>query len=300
MSTKRSIRSRVWTAVVAVGLGGTVALAEVADERRVPLTGATIAEAFPGLADDPNVRVWVLQGTALDPYAGEADAAVDDPAPLGFASTNYTTIQGAGFIPNHDGFIIGDAAPWGLYCETGGDRFASAQAELPQGASLRGFRAWTLDNDTGTSSSYVLTSMYEVCQSTASPGTIDVTFLGEILSPDGSDASTGITFSSPVTVDTVNCFYPMLADFGGTAAGCGGQDVALRKVRLAWNRQIAPAPSSPTFNDVPASHLFYQQIEALAASDITGGCGEDNFCPSAPLTRAQMAAFLSKALGLGW
>jgi len=59
-------------------------------------------------------------------------------------------------------------------------------------------------------------------------------------------------------------------------------------------------PSAPTFADVPDSHPFSQFIEALAASGITGGCGSGNFCPDNPLTRGQMAAFLSKALGLHW
>jgi len=56
-----------------------------------------------------------------------------------------------------------------------------------------------------------------------------------------------------------------------------------------------------TFNDVPTGHPFFQFIEALAASGITAGCGDGtDFCPNAPLTRGQMAVFLSKALGLHW
>ncbi|MGH8958827.1 MAG: S-layer homology domain-containing protein, partial [Acidimicrobiia bacterium] len=38
-------------------------------------------------------------------------------------------------------------------------------------------------------------------------------------------------------------------------------------------------------------------IEAIAAADITTGCSADLFCPSAPVTRAEMAAFLVRALG---
>jgi hypothetical protein len=34
------------------------------------------------------------------------------------------------------------------------------------------------------------------------------------------------------------------------------------------------------------------------ASGITAGCGGGNYCPDAPLTRGQMAVFLSKGLGL--
>ncbi len=40
-------------------------------------------------------------------------------------------------------------------------------------------------------------------------------------------------------------------------------------------------------------------IEAIAAAGITTGCLPDLFCPAAPVTRAEMAAFLVRALGQG-
>jgi hypothetical protein len=67
-----------------------------------------------------------------------------------------------------------------------------------------------------------------------------------------------------------------------------------------WHRQLSPAPAMPTFNDVPDTDFGYQYIEALSASGITGGCGGGNFCPDNPVTRRQMAIFLTKALGLNW
>jgi S-layer homology domain len=69
-------------------------------------------------------------------------------------------------------------------------------------------------------------------------------------------------------------------------------------VEVWWHRTVSPAPAVATFGDVPASDPFFQFIEALAASGITGGCGGGNFCPDAPLTRGQAAVFLAKALGL--
>ena len=51
---------------------------------------------------------------------------------------------------------------------------------------------------------------------------------------------------------------------------------------------------------MPTSHPFFQYIEALKASGITGGCGGGNYCPGSALTRGQMAVFLSNALGLHW
>jgi len=71
-------------------------------------------------------------------------------------------------------------------------------------------------------------------------------------------------------------------------------------VEVWWRRTVSPAPATATFNDVPTDHPFFQYVEALAASGITGGCGGGNFCPNNPVTRGQMAVFLAKALGLHW
>ncbi len=71
-------------------------------------------------------------------------------------------------------------------------------------------------------------------------------------------------------------------------------------VEVWWHRTVSPAPATASFNDVPTNHPFFQFIEALRASSITGGCGNGNYCPDAALTRGQMAVFLAKALGLHW
>ena len=77
--------------------------------------------------------------------------------------------------------------------------------------------------------------------------------------------------------------------------------LALGGVRITWRRPVSPTPSAPTFADIPDPHPFFQFIEALAVSGITGGCGDgSNYCPDAALTRGQMAVFLAKALGLHW
>ncbi len=55
------------------------------------------------------------------------------------------------------------------------------------------------------------------------------------------------------------------------------------------------------FLDVPATHLFFADIEWLAAEGITLGCNppaNTNYCPDAEVTRGQMAAFLDRALDL--
>ena len=84
-------------------------------------------------------------------------------------------------------------------------------------------------------------------------------------------------------------------------AAADGAQTYLGYVEVWWRRTVSEPPATPSFGDVPTSHPFYQFIEALAKSGITGGCGSGaNYCPDAPLTRGQMAVFLSKALGLHW
>lgn len=75
---------------------------------------------------------------------------------------------------------------------------------------------------------------------------------------------------------------------------------SLAGATVYYKLQVSPSPATATFDDVPTNHPFFQFIEALGASGITGGCGGGNYCPDAPLTRGQMAVFLAKALGLQW
>lgn len=58
------------------------------------------------------------------------------------------------------------------------------------------------------------------------------------------------------------------------------------------------SPETPTFDDVSEDHTFYAYIEAIAAAGITIGDGEGNFLPSDKVSRGQVAAFMSRALGL--
>jgi hypothetical protein len=56
-----------------------------------------------------------------------------------------------------------------------------------------------------------------------------------------------------------------------------------------------PDATGTIFNDIPADHMFAKWIEQLAAEGITGGCGNGNYCPDAPVTREQLAVFLLRA-----
>ena len=80
----------------------------------------------------------------------------------------------------------------------------------------------------------------------------------------------------------------------------GDNASALGSITLRWRRTLGPAPSTAQFSDVPTTHPQFRFVEALTFAGITSGCGAGLFCPDAPLTRGQMAVFLSVALGLHW
>ena len=94
-------------------------------------------------------------------------------------------------------------------------------------------------------------------------------------------ASTGIA-------DTPGCaLFPVAADhtvdnaansYVAEVSSASGLNVRFGALRVAYELQVSPAPSAATFLDVPTTHPLFQFVEALAASQITAGCGGGNFC----------------------
>ncbi len=94
----------------------------------------------------------------------------------------------------------------------------------------------------------------------------------------------------------------------GVTAGCGGGNycpgnsvtraqmaVFLLKSMLG-SAHVPPPATGTVFLDVPQGSFAADWIEELASLGVTGGCGGGNYCPDAPVTRAQMAVFLLKTL----
>jgi hypothetical protein len=60
---------------------------------------------------------------------------------------------------------------------------------------------------------------------------------------------------------------------------------------------MMPVPLlAQTFDDVPPDYWAFSFIETLADSGITSGCGGSHYCPTDPVTRAQMAVFLERGI----
>jgi len=72
------------------------------------------------------------------------------------------------------------------------------------------------------------------------------------------------------------------------------QQMAVFILKAKHGLCYTPPPCQGVFADVPCSSSFAPWIEAMAAEGITGGCGNNNFCPTNPVRRDQMAVFLLK------
>jgi Right handed beta helix region/IPT/TIG domain/S-layer homology domain len=99
-----------------------------------------------------------------------------------------------------------------------------------------------------------------------------------------------------------------LADEGITG-GCGGNNycplnpvrrdqMAVFLLKAKHGSGYVPPPCDGDFADVPCPGQFADWIEQLAAEQITGGCGGNNYCPLANNTRGQMAVFIVKTFNL--
>ena len=126
-----------------------------------------------------------------------------------------------------------------------------------------------------------------------------------------TDGSTGTLEKAWVAnfldVPTFNLFYIYVTNLVSNAitAGIGGglygvdeptlrQQMAVFILKAKHGLCYTPPPCTGVFDDVPCPSTFANWIEAMAAEQITGGCGGGNFCPTNPVRRDQMAAFLLK------
>lgn len=92
-------------------------------------------------------------------------------------------------------------------------------------------------------------------------------------------------------------------------SGCGNgnycPDSATTRAQMAvfllkskYGSSYTPPAPTGIFNDVPTNYWAAAWIEKLAADGITSGCGNNNYCPESPVTRAQMAVFLVRTFNL--
>ena len=227
-------------------------------------------------------------GAALPAATDVAAPASLNSEPQNFGGTDYVVVNFAAiaWTPLNDGAWSHFSGTGWSHRSGGTNTTTCKDIHLPTGARCEGITTWTDDTDAANSITY---SLFSVDLST-NTGTNPFTFT--------TGATPGIEriyrpFATPITVvNDRNAYALCIAHpvIGTTLRNAGAT--------LWFKLQVAPAPATATFGDVPVSDPIHRFVEALAAAGVTGGCGGGNFCPNSPLTRGQMAVFLSAALGL--
>ena len=131
---------------------------------------------------------------------------------------------------------------------------------------------------------------------------------GSSYSPPAVGNSTGFS-DVPITHWAAAWIKQLAADriTGGCATGKYCPEGAVTRAQMAifllkakHGSSYSPLAvgSSTGFSDVPTDHWAAKWIKQLAAEGITDGCGNGNYCPDTPVTRAQMAVFLVKTFNL--
>jgi len=243
------------------------------------------------------MRLFLVAGVALAMFASPVAfaqslpstphyAPARGPDTYGTASETIYTISSFAFEAYRQGMTVDVEPGFTGKFVTAGPAGAALVAPvfLPSGASVTGVEIQGC-NSSDANMNVVLSQVFE-------PGGLVYN-----LSPSGtlgpgagcavSRANTSFTIDNKNNTYLILWFPTVLND-----------TQRLEAARIYYKLQVSPAPATPTFTDVPTSHVFFRFIEALAAWGITGGCGGGAFCPDSPVTRGQMAVFLATALGL--
>ncbi|MGH9382156.1 MAG: S-layer homology domain-containing protein [Thermoanaerobaculia bacterium] len=251
--------------------------------------------ALEELLMSPEERV-AAQRARLEEYRNVREQPVVA-APFGTGSAGSSPIEARAIRPRRsetEYTLSGEVR----VCLSGHSIFDAQFDSLPHGAKLERVDVWYLD----LSDENLTAALVRVCHPDFESGGASTTILGSVAS--NGAAGSGFATIGPFDedIDLESCAYLVQVILDGGFFDCSeGSDLGIQKVRAQWRRQISPPPVSPTFDDVDGEHPFFQHIEALVASGITGGCGDgSSFCPDDLLTRGQMAVFLAKTLGLHW
>ena len=243
-----------------------------------------------------------LGGTAVDHRlaAGETgNPGISPAAPVSAASPepNYGTateamlfVGAAAFNGARPDIIVNDDGNGsGVFLGAGTNAQAWAPLSLPDGALITGIDLYYYDWNASLNLNAFIYQFpasgdpYSTLAATASSGS-------------GGWGVATHNPASPPTVDNTSSAYVVWV---GTATS-PTSDLRWRGVRVRYKLQVSPAPGVASFTDVPTSYWAFQYIEALKASGITQGVTPTTYEPESNVTRAQMAVFLAKALGLHW
>ena len=270
----------------AIGFWTTPTLAKALDSDGLPITGEAVE--VPEVTGEGEAVISVPGEEAFEP---DEEVAPDE----SFGQNTQATMIGAADFVNlvHSAatrYDYSSGGAWRYASASGWDGVFAAPVRLPSGVRVTSVMFYLYDSNA--------TGGYD----------INMKFVresfptGRLTLFDYTAAVAGgyytVNSNQNHFVTNANNWYQVLIDLPTAATNT----VRFWGCRLLWYRMIW-YPTSQIFNDVPAGGTWswaYPSIQALSASGITQGCPDcpGCFCPSKPVSRAAMATFLARALGL--
>lgn len=258
--------------------------------KRAALCGTVLAVVvigMPGWSGAEEIEIAGLKAEVIGPM----QMAEPRTEPFGTVAAAVRTIHGLGFQESDSGTTFSYSSSTTHRFHTGGLPWFDADvADLPAGAELLGLELEGCDTN---ATQHVTVFLFRRGSPTGGNSVVGSVTTGDAATPGCAFFGGPANLPAGQFVNNATGSYFVRAELSAT-----NDTTSLGAVRIYYRLRVSPAPAAATFTDVPASHAFFRYVEALAASGITGGCGGSNFCPDTPLTRGQMAVFLSAALGL--
>jgi len=258
-----------------------------------------LAVTGPGSAQavDPAGNVVVATAAATAFQRGSSAPA---PEPGTYGTTGWISkaipgfdfhgYGGSEYLMTTDGYIFHDT----------GSSFYDAAFQLPNGAVLSGVTFFYYDNN-ATDNFRLFMLKYAIPGNAPGTQTSLVSYMPDVTETLGWQM-VYIAFAAPETIKdwyspNGAVYYQLRVKLSDTP---NDQSIKFGGATLWYKLQVSPAPGVASFTDVPTSYWAFQYIEALKASGITQGVTPTTYEPESAVTRAQMAVFLAKALGLHW
>ncbi len=251
----------------------------------------------PGLAQMPEERSsqQLRELAEIRPLSADISESLSpgkvEPKTYGTLDQTCLNIPAAAFSPFNSSTTY-DTNGSGHRWRTGGSSALDAPVQLPSGAIVGRLELDFFDNNAGLD----VRAFLSRCDYTggAPCDFFPPAGIASSGTPGHSSVSTDLTPSNIVIANYYKQYWVRIAQFTVDSS------TMFKGMIVCYKLQVSPAPGTATFLDVPTSHPFFRFIEALASAGITSGCGGGNYCPDDPITRGQMAVFISRALGLHW
>ena len=160
-------------------------------------------------------------------------------------------------------------------------------------------------NSAGTASSAVYSFTTLNCGFSVSPPAVLVGYTGGPASLNVT-AGAGCTWSATSTASWLTITSGGSGNGNGTVFLSTGSNAGLAQLAyIKFGTQTvgvmqSGSPSAPIFGDVPSSDPYFDYVSLMSSYGITVGCQTSPplYCPTEPVTRAQMAVFIVRGLDL--